>query len=367
MKKQFLFLLVCCASYFNGIAQYGYPHLTEICTDQANIMSYEQLESLRDKLRNFESETSHQIVVLTVSNLGDDTIENYAFEVFNENGLGQLGRDNGLLILFSRDDREVRIEVGDGLEPIITDAISSRLIRNVMIPEFKEDRYFEGIDLATDEIINIINDPIYAEEFANIADDSSSNSVWGIIITVVLVGGFLSIFFFIGIFILKSSYKDLVNIYRGVLTGQISVLSFPFMIIGALFPLLFGCVFTFAPLFGFLIMLSQVVFNMDINRTMTGIIDSAYFNLTSFAIVMGVFLVGLPVLLALLIVKRFDNNMFKYSFIKSNNSYIKKHVSFRSSSSGSSSRSSGSSSSSSRSSFSGGGGRSSGGGASGRW
>lgn len=358
-------------SYFTSFSQQSYPQLNEICTDQANIMSYEQLLDLRQKLTDFETETTHQIVVLTINSLGNESIEDYALEVFDQNRIGQLDVDNGLLILFSAEDREVRIEVGYGLEPIITDAISSRLIRNVMIPKFKEDRYFEGIDLATDEIIKIIRDPTYAEEFADFEEDISIMPFWGKLIIILLVGGFLSIFFLIGFFLLKKSYKDLVNVYRGLISGEISVLSFPFMFFGILFTLMFGFVFTVVPLFFFLMMLSLVVFNFNTESIMNDIMDSGYLNGTNILLAIGFFLVGLPLLIASLIVKRYEEG-FKFSYLKTNKRYIKKNISFSSSTSSSrSSRSSSSSrssrSSSSRSSFSGGGGRSGGGGASGRW
>lgn len=365
-------------NFFTGFSQQTYPQLHEICTDQSNIMSYEQLLDLREKLTDFETETSHQIAVLTIANLGNESIENYALQVFEQNRIGQADVDNGLLILFSAEDREVRIEVGYGLEPIITDGISSRLIRNIMIPEFKEHRYFEGIDLATDEIIKIIRDSRYAEEFAYTEETSNGTSFWGKFFFVLFIGAFFSVFFYIGIRILKNGYKDLVNLYRGLFSGEISVLSFPFRLLGVCFPIVFGMVFTFAPLFSFCLMLSQFVFDADINTLMNGIIDSEFFNVINFLILVGIFLLSLPVIIAALIVKRYDKG-FKLSFLESNMSYIKKNMSFNSSNfssgssrsrSSSSSRSSGyssSSSSSSRSSFSGGGGRSGGGGASGRW
>lgn len=104
--------MVGCFVYFNGFLQHVYPQLNDICTDNANIMSSDQLLALREKLTNFKTETLHQIVVLTIADLGDDTIENYAFQVFEQNQLGQEGADNNLLIQFSENDRKVRIEVG---------------------------------------------------------------------------------------------------------------------------------------------------------------------------------------------------------------------------------------------------------------
>jgi uncharacterized protein len=98
-------------------------------------------------------------VVVTIKELGADTIENYASTIFNQNGIGKKDKDNRLLILFSALDREVRIEVVCGLEPYITDAVSSRIIRNTMIPNFKEERYFEGMDKTVDQLIEFLNNP----------------------------------------------------------------------------------------------------------------------------------------------------------------------------------------------------------------
>lgn len=342
-------------------------------------MSYDQLLELRQKLTDFETETSHQIAVLTVANLGNESIENYALQVFEQNEIGQVDIDNGLLILFSAEDREVRIEVGYGLESIITDAISSRLIRNIMIPEFKEQRYFEGIDLATDEIIKIINDPIYTEEIEVYEEDITIMPLWGRLLIVILVSGFLSVFFFIGFYLLKKSYKDLVNVYRGLISGEIGILYFPFMLIGILFTFIFGFVFSVVPLFIFIVMIALVIFNFNMSGILDSIADSSHLNSSNILLAIGFLLVGLPMLIATVIVKRYGEG-FKLSLVKSNDSFIKKNISLGSSTSSSSkysrsssssssrsSRSSRSSSSSSRSSFSGGGGRSGGGGASGRW
>ena len=90
------------------MAQQEYPKLTEFVTDKAQIFTQPQLEGLRTKLYQFESETTNQLVILTIDELGNETIEQYALEVFNQNGLGQEGKDNGILILFSKLDREVR-------------------------------------------------------------------------------------------------------------------------------------------------------------------------------------------------------------------------------------------------------------------
>ena len=112
-------------------AQGTYPTLTEIVTDKAQIFTPSELEELRTKLYQFESETSNQLVILTIDALGNETIEGYAFEVFNQNKLGQEGKDNGILILFSKLDREVRIEVGYGLISLVDEKQGGNLLNRI--------------------------------------------------------------------------------------------------------------------------------------------------------------------------------------------------------------------------------------------
>src|SRR5690554_4345490 len=106
----------------SSLAQDPYPVLTEIVTDRAGIFREAEIQELRTKLTEFETGTTIQLVVLTIQSLGNRSIEEYALGVFNTNKLGQQGKDNGILILFAKDDRQVRIEVGYGLEGQITDA-----------------------------------------------------------------------------------------------------------------------------------------------------------------------------------------------------------------------------------------------------
>ena len=105
------------------------------------------------------------MVVLTVLSLRGNTIEDYAFKVFNSNKLGQEKVDNWILIVASKLDRKVRIEVGDGLTPIITDAFSKRIIEQQIVPNFKENNFFKGIDTATSTIKSLIDNPEYRDEF----------------------------------------------------------------------------------------------------------------------------------------------------------------------------------------------------------
>ncbi|WP_452225436.1 TPM domain-containing protein [Lacinutrix chionoecetis] len=191
--KLICFLFFICFQTAN--TQNTYPELNKIVTDKAELFSKSENLELTTKLTAYETRTTHQIVVLTINYLGNDTVENYAYQTFNLEGnkLGQKGVDNGILILVAKNDRKVRIEVGDGLTPIITDLLSKRIINHIITPAFKEGDYFKGIDKATSAIIKIIDDPIYAEEFANTEEIEEPVSL----ITKFISSIFLTVFFFV--------------------------------------------------------------------------------------------------------------------------------------------------------------------------
>lgn len=114
-------------------------------TDGAGVLSptYRQwIESLTNSL---ESATGAELAVVTVDNLDNLTVEEYAVRLFNLWGIGKKEKDNGILLLFSLYDRKVRIEVGYGLEPVLTDALSKRIIYSDGIPYFKQEQYAQGI------------------------------------------------------------------------------------------------------------------------------------------------------------------------------------------------------------------------------
>lgn len=106
------------------------PALQGRINDYANILSEETQQALENQLKKQEDTTTNQIVVLTIASLEGQPIENFANEVFNAWKLGKAGKNNGVLMLVVVNDHKMRIEVGYGLEQALTDALSSRIIRN---------------------------------------------------------------------------------------------------------------------------------------------------------------------------------------------------------------------------------------------
>ena len=137
-------------------AQPTIPALTGRVVDSADILTPQTEQALSSLLAAHEQTTSNQIVVLTVPSLAGDTVEDMALRVFNAWGLGQSDLDNGVLILIARDDRELRIEVGYGLEGALTDALAGRIIRTAFVPAFRNGDYDGGTLAGTSAVIGTV-------------------------------------------------------------------------------------------------------------------------------------------------------------------------------------------------------------------
>ena len=120
------------------------PYLSGRVVDNAEILSAATRDRVTAALKAHEQATGNQIAVLTVPSIGGESIEEYASRVFAAWQLGQKGKDNGVLVVIVPQDRKMRIEVGYGLEGTLTDVASSRIVRNLMTPQFKTGNYDQG-------------------------------------------------------------------------------------------------------------------------------------------------------------------------------------------------------------------------------
>jgi uncharacterized protein len=150
------------------------PNPVRYCNDYGNMLSEKAEIELERRLVVHYQNTQKQLVIVAVTDLGGYTVEEFAEKLFNSWGIGDKDKNDGLLILISRDDRKMRIEAGYGEEANITDARASSIISNILTPKFKEHRYFEGLMLAIDDITGIsynrdyssFDTPIVAENIA---------------------------------------------------------------------------------------------------------------------------------------------------------------------------------------------------------
>ncbi len=176
------FLICALAISFYAMGQKAVPELWNTRVhDDAKVLKHETIDHLEKQLAHYEDSTSNQIAILIISSLEGEAIEQYSIRVAEVWNLGQKDKDNGVLLLIAIDDHKMRIEVGHGLEGVLTDALSSRIIRNEMAPDFRRGDYDAGVIAAITAITHAIAGEYKAEE------STGWNSNW----TIVLVVGIL--------------------------------------------------------------------------------------------------------------------------------------------------------------------------------
>jgi uncharacterized protein len=138
-------LLGCGALVSLAHAELEVPKNDGWVTDQAKLLSPAQEQALEALMESYRRGTTHEIAVLTIPTLGGESLERYALEVGRAWGMGTQERNNAALLLVVKQERKLRIEVARGLEGMLTDSISGRIIRDVISPAFKRGDYAGGI------------------------------------------------------------------------------------------------------------------------------------------------------------------------------------------------------------------------------
>lgn len=139
------------------VAGLDVPYLTGRVNDYAGLLKPEVASRIESTLKGLEDRTGDQVVVLTIPSLEGEALEDYSVRVAQTWKLGQKGHDNGVLFLIARDDHKMRIEVGYGLEPTLTDADSGRILRNIVRPAFREGDFNGGIEKGVDAIVKLLD------------------------------------------------------------------------------------------------------------------------------------------------------------------------------------------------------------------
>ena len=154
-----------------AIAQFQIPPTPEKQTsvyDYIELIPDGQEKVLEQKLIRYSDSTSTQIVVAVISSTQGENI-NYLGAQWGEKwGIGQADKDNGILILLAKDDRKIGINTGQGVEFALTDAMSKRIIDNIIVPQFRQDDYYGGLDKGVDAIFQVLNGEFEEErDFSN--------------------------------------------------------------------------------------------------------------------------------------------------------------------------------------------------------
>jgi uncharacterized protein len=133
------------------------PKLEARVTDQTGTLTAGQQADLEQKLRDFESRKGAQIAVLLVPSTRPEQIEQYSIRVVEAWKLGRKKVDDGALLIIAKNDHTLRIENGYGLEGVLTDAMSSRIIEETILPLLRQDQYYAAINAGTDQMIKLID------------------------------------------------------------------------------------------------------------------------------------------------------------------------------------------------------------------
>ena len=172
------------------LAQPGptFPPLNGRVIDHGDLISDAQELALAAKLEALERDTTDQVVVVTVPDLQGYEIEEYGYRLGRAWGIGQAEKNNGVLLLVAPRERKVRIEVGYGLEPVLTDALSALIIQNEILPSFREGRFERGIEQGVDAIDRQLRlDPAEAQARAAAAERPRSSPPVGVGMVIIVI------------------------------------------------------------------------------------------------------------------------------------------------------------------------------------
>ena len=168
------------------------PSTSSYLNDFAGVVNTQDQEIINTLAQELDSKTTAQISVVSVNTTKPETIEQYAVRLFKKWGIGQKGKDNGVLFLIASADHKVRIEVGYGLEGVLTDAICSRIINEIVVPKFKQGEMSKGVLEGTQAIVSLVAKEYGAAITGQEADvynrlHQDTSGVWVIIFVFILI------------------------------------------------------------------------------------------------------------------------------------------------------------------------------------
>lgn len=177
-------------------AEPTFPALSGRVVDQAELLTPAVEAAVTAKLAQLETDAGDQLVVVTLASLQDYEIEDYGYRLGRAWGIGSAESDSGVLLIVAPNERKVRLEVGYGLEPVLTDALSNQIIQNDILPPFRDGDYSRGIETGVDAVIAQLRlDP--AEAAARAAEAAPSEAEApifpGLVIALIFIFLFLSL------------------------------------------------------------------------------------------------------------------------------------------------------------------------------
>ena len=161
-----------------------YPDLVGRVTDQAGLLTPADHAEIESQLAALEQTSTDQLAVVTVKSLEGYAIEDYGIGLAGKWGIGQKGKDNGILLIVAPNDREVRIEVGRRLEPMMTDTMSTLIIENAILPEFRRGNFSAGIRAGVRDIKDVLSGDAEEVKERRAATRGDALDFWSIVLIV---------------------------------------------------------------------------------------------------------------------------------------------------------------------------------------
>ncbi|MEW6087454.1 MAG: TPM domain-containing protein [bacterium] len=195
MKRNnlFLILFIFILSFKNQVTGAGpdYPSPAGYVSDFANVISVDDSRQMSSLIQDLKDKTKAEVAVVTLSTIGDETIEEYAVKLFEKWKIGEKGKDTGVLILLAVKERKVKIEVGYGLEGVIPDGLAGRIIDQAMIPYFKTGDFSSGLKNGTIGVVDLIKKEHKINGAKNNFEDEKNFVFFILIIFIVVIFSFI--------------------------------------------------------------------------------------------------------------------------------------------------------------------------------
>ena len=163
------------------------PNPPRLVNDYTGTLTPGERDALERKLTAYDDSTSTQIAVVIVPTTDGVAPVDYATEILRAWGVGQAGRDNGVVLLVALQDRELFITTGFGAEGALTDARSGRIVRDVLVPSFRQGQFFAGIDRATDAMMAALDGEFEAMPRAQPGGDDGLAEAMFLVLVIFLI------------------------------------------------------------------------------------------------------------------------------------------------------------------------------------
>ena len=226
--RRLLFLIFNFAFLITALAAQSFPKATGRVNDFANVIDAATEADIDRQLDQLEQQTSSEIAVATVASLNGMSVDEYANRLFKAWGVGQAKQDNGVLVVVAPNEREMRIEVGYGLEGVLPDGLAGQVIRDDFTPRFKEGDYSGGIRNGVTHLVGIVekHQVLTPEEIAKLNASSGESIPYFIIIP------FFGVFVTIGFTMLGLGLRSKAGfpvMFGGMFGGMPLLMSMAFM------------------------------------------------------------------------------------------------------------------------------------------